>query len=475
MATASVSTIPYRKSLAEPEHIAVIGGGMLGLTLAYRLSRAGVRVALYEAANSVGGVMRSTRIGGTEVDGFYHTILSSDGALLALIDEVGLGDDTYFHKTLNGFYCDGTIHPINSALDLLRFRPLKLHERIRLGVGSQICSFHRDWRRLDGVPVRDYLVRYCGRGAYEKFWTHLLRCKYDGSFDELPATAVWARIRRMSGEKRADGKKGGKKIGWDLLGYLKGGYQALVDRLSERIVAAGGSVHTGTPVRRLVVESGSVHGLETAEGFAPFDRVISTVAYPLLARMLPDGCAALRRRLEGHEYMGAICMLLMLRRRLSPYHCLYLLDPKIPFTGIIETTHYIDPAEVGGHHLVYLSKYFSNGSELQTMDEAAVREWFLDEFRRMFPDVGESDIAGTLFSRARYVDPVRKVGGLDSIPSLTGHGVEGLVLANNSQIYPRLPSGEAVVQYAGEVFDQLGVGTWAGEPAAQARAMRIAE
>jgi protoporphyrinogen oxidase len=117
---------------------------------------------------------------------------------------------------------------------------------------------------------------------------------------------------------------------------------------------------------------------------------------------------------------------------------------------------------VGGHHLVYLSKYFAPDSELRTMDEEEVRRWFLDEFRRMFPDVQESENAGTLFSRARYVDPVRKVGGLAEIPSLTGHGVEGLVLANNSQIYPRLPSGEAVVQYAGEVFGQLGVAVKAG-------------
>lgn len=458
MAIATLSDHPSPETTHPRQRVAVIGGGMLGLTLAYRLSRAGSRVSLYEASPTAGGVMRSTQVDGTEVDGFYHTILSSDRTLLSLIDEVGLGDQTFFHKTLNGFYADGTIYPINSALDLLRFKPLSLYERFRLGLGSQICGFHRDWQRLDDVPVEDYLVRYCGRGAYEKFWTHLLRCKYDGSFDALPATAVWARICRMSGSQHAsEEKKADKKIGWDQLGYLKGGYQALVDRLIERIVAGGGSVHTAAPVRRIVVENAEVRGLETGDEFVPFDRVISTVAYPLLARMLPEECESLSEELNSHEYMGAICMLLMLKRRLSPYHCLYLLDPSIPFTGIIETTHYIDPADVGGHHLVYLSKYFAPDSDLRTMDEGEVRRWFLEEFRRMFPEIDDSQVAGTLFSRARYVDPVRKVGGLGKLPTLTRHGVEGLVLANNSQIYPRLPSGEAVVQYAGEVFEQLGV------------------
>ena len=457
MAVATLSLFPQAEEAREAHRVAVIGGGLLGLTLAYRLSQAGVYVALYEAGGAVGGVMRSTEIDGFQVDGFYHTILSSDQALLSLIEEMGLGDATFFHKTLNGFYADGTIYPINSALDLLRFKPLRISERLRLGLGSQICRFHRDWRRLDQVPVEDYLVRYCGRGAYEKFWTHLLRCKYDGSFADLPATAVWARIRRMSGSQHATENKTARKIGWDLLGYLKGGYQALVDRLAERIVANGGQVHTGTPVRRIVADRGAVQGLDVAGEFVAFEQVISTVAYPLLARLLPDSCASLGRQLERHEYMGAVCMLLMMKRRLSPYHCLYLLDPSIPFTGVIETTHYIDPADVGGNHLVYLSKYFSPDSELGTMDEGSIRRWFMAEFRRMFPGVDDSEVGYTLFSRARYVDPVRKVGGLDSIPRLDGHGVDGLFLANNSQIYPRLPSGEAIVQYAGEVFDQLGV------------------
>lgn len=454
----SVTTLSHVAE-AEPrmgsEPVAVIGGGLLGLTLAYRLSQAGTPVELFEAADGAGGVMRATQLDGYQVDGFYHTILSSDHNLLSLIDEVGLGDQTFFNKTLNGFYADGKIYPVNTALDLLRFKPLRFIDRLRLGVGSQLCRLHSDWRKLDAVPVEDYLVRYCGRGAFENFWTHLLRCKYEDAFDQLPATAIWARIRRMSGTSKSRVQGSDKKLGWDLLGYLKGGYQALVDRLSERIIAAGGAIHTRTPVRGIVVEQGRVRGVARAEGFFEFNRVVSTVAYPILGRMLPDACSALRDRLLSQQYMGSICMLLVMKRRLSPYHCLYLLDPKIPFTGVIETTHYIDPAEVGGHHLVYLSKYFKPDSPLGQRPKAEVEAEFLDVFLKMFPDVQRSDIARTMFARERFVDPIRRVGEASSIPTVTGSGVDGLYLANNCQIYPRLPSGESVVEFADEVLQQV--------------------
>ncbi len=455
MSLATLCDLPSVEIAPSDGPTAIIGGGLLGLTLAYRLSQVGMPVELFDAADGVGGVMRATLFNDFQVDGFYHTILSSDHNLLELIDEVGLGDQTFFSKTLNGFYADGQIFPINTALDLLRFKPLTIWERLRLGVGSQVCRLHSDWRKLDDVPVRDYLVKYCGRGAFDKFWMHLLRCKYEDAFDQLPATAIWARIRRMSGSKSSKAKSSDKKLGWDLLGYLKGGYQALIDRLVERITESGGVVHTGTPVQGIAVDGRRVHGIVTANGLIEFPRVISTVAYQMIARMLPDECASLRARLQSQQYMGSICMLLMLKRRLSPYHCLYLLDQAIPFTGIIETTHYIDPSELGGHHLVYLSKYFKPDSPLGRMPEDEVKREFMQHFSRMFPDVRPSDIVHTMFARERFVDPIRRVGEARAIPSVTGSGIDGLFLANNCQIYPRLPSGESVVEFANEVFREI--------------------
>ena len=445
--TSCASTGPVGSG--RPARVGIIGGGLLGMALGYRLSRQGAQVEVLDAADQLGGVLRTTELGGYRVDDYYHTILNTDENLLALIDEVGLGGKTRFTHTSSGFYSGGTFYPINTPMDLLRFKPLTLWERLRLGAGSQLCRLHKDWRKLDRVPVRDYLVRYCGKGGFEKFWRHLLRCKYDGQFDTIPATAIWARIKRMSPSK-------GKKIAWVGFGHLEGGYRTLVDTLAEHIRLAGGHARVGALVEQVVVENDRVTGLVVNGRFEPYDVVVSTVAYPLLARMLPPTCSTYASTLAGQQYMGSICVTLVMKRRLSPYHCIYLLDERVPFTGVIETTHYIDPAQVGGRHLVYLSKYFAPGSAYRTMDLDAVRGEFTDTFCRMFPDVERADIEHVLVAREPFVDPIRSTTGEGYLPTRVDDApVGGLLVANNSQIYPRLPCAESVAEFSREIVPDV--------------------
>ena len=65
-------------------HVGIIGGGILGITLGYYLSREGARVAIYEASNTLGGLAGPIRMDGYNIDRFYHAILSSDAHLAEL-------------------------------------------------------------------------------------------------------------------------------------------------------------------------------------------------------------------------------------------------------------------------------------------------------------------------------------------------------------------------------------------------------
>ena len=64
--------------------VGIVGGGVLGLTTAYRLARQGVRVAVYEASGNLGGLVGTFDLGGYEVDRFYHVVLPTDDRVIAL-------------------------------------------------------------------------------------------------------------------------------------------------------------------------------------------------------------------------------------------------------------------------------------------------------------------------------------------------------------------------------------------------------
>jgi protoporphyrinogen oxidase len=91
--------------------IAIVGGGLMGLSLGYYLSRQGASVEIFEAASNLGGLADTVTLeDATAVDRFYHVILSSDRHLLGLVDELGLRDQFRCRETKMGFYYHGRVH-----------------------------------------------------------------------------------------------------------------------------------------------------------------------------------------------------------------------------------------------------------------------------------------------------------------------------------------------------------------------------
>src|SRR6187399_1726478 len=156
---------------------AVAGGGMLGLTLASRLARAGHRITVFELTPSVGGLASSWEVGGTVWDKFYHVILASDIHTRQLLRELQLEQDLRWRQTRTGFYSDRGLHSMSTSLDFLRFPLIGLIGKIRLAATIMYASRIRDWRSLERIPVGEWLESLSGRSTYERIWLPLLRAK----------------------------------------------------------------------------------------------------------------------------------------------------------------------------------------------------------------------------------------------------------------------------------------------------------
>jgi len=156
-----------------------------------------------------------------------------------------------------------------------------------------------------------------------------------------------------------------------------------------------------------------------------------------------------RNYLNETRYMGIICPLLVLDRALTGYWTLNITDESIPFTGVIETTSYIDPKYVGGHHLVYLPKYTQPDSPWFKMSDDEVREVWLQNLEKMFPQFRREWIKHMLVHRERLVEPIHPLNGLHLIPAIETP-VKNLYLVNAAQIYPELTNGESVTRHARE-------------------------
>src|ERR1043166_1947266 len=72
--------------------IAIIGGGITGLTAAFRLKQRGIPATIYEAGHRVGGVIQSVKRHGYLAECGPNSILETSPKISALVHDVGLED-----------------------------------------------------------------------------------------------------------------------------------------------------------------------------------------------------------------------------------------------------------------------------------------------------------------------------------------------------------------------------------------------
>jgi protoporphyrinogen oxidase len=363
--------------------------------------------------------------------------------LRGLVADLGITGKLKFRETKTGFYHNGRIYPMNGVLDFLRFPPLRWIDRFRLGLTILAAHAVRDWHEMERVGVEDWLVKWGGQRAFDHLWRPMLNAKFDGSFEQTPATYIWSRLVRMKSTRKGAAQK-------EMAGYLVGGYLTLIEAMRASIEQSGGKVHLQTPVNEVLIDGRNFTGLRISGEIRTFDAAVVTLQAPLFSRLIQNAGPEIEgycRSLSDAQYLGIIAPLLVLDRPLTGNWTLNITDERVPFTGVIETTAYIDPQDVGGHHLLYLPKYTAPGSLLQTLSNEQIQEMWLADLEKMFPDFDRSWIRYFLVHRERLVEPVHKLGSSGEIPAVETP-VGNLFLSTTSQIYPDLTNGESVTRHA---------------------------
>jgi protoporphyrinogen oxidase len=144
---------------------------------------------------------------------------------------------------------------------------------------------------------------------------------------------------------------------------------------------------------------------------------------------LPEGYAA---KLRSIEYFAALCLLLELDRRFSPYYWTNVADRDLPFVGLIEQTNFV---EYGDRRFLYVANYLEHGHPWLSLSVDELLDVYEPGLRRVNPGFTRDWIRQSWLFREPAAQPIVTVGYQDRIPPLQT-GVPGLVLANTTQVYP---------------------------------------
>jgi len=194
-----------------PKNIAIVGSGFLGMTLALRLAKSGVKVTLFESAGEIGGLGSASRIGDVSWDKDRHVTLLSDTYTQNLLEELGLANECRWVEAKTGLYTDGEPVSMSNTVEVLKGHPLGLVSKLRLGAAIFIASRIKDRKKLESTSVEKWLVRLSGPKAFGK-----VRCS--------------------------------PSLKKQIFGHIRGGYVRILERFAEVLAREGVEIRLNWPV-----------------------------------------------------------------------------------------------------------------------------------------------------------------------------------------------------------------------------------
>ena len=409
--------------------VVVVGGGIAGLTAAYRLSKSGAEVTVLEKESVLGGLASSFSMEGGEIERYYHFVCRGDHELMEVLRELGLHERLHWVKTKMGLFYNGQLYAFGEPWDVLFFPPFNLLERLKFGLAiiSVKSQGHSAWRRIEDLAAERWLVDIFGQKSYQVVHKPLIELKFGQYASRLSAAWMWARIHRL-------GKSRTRVTQREILGYVEGGTDTLINQLARAIAQLGGRIFKATAARRVVVRDNRVIGVDAGQRY-PADAVLSTIPTPSLLGLLQNPAGGYFDRVRSIESVGVMCMLLRLKRSLTRNFWTNLSHPGVSLAGIIEYTNLNRCPQFDGDSILYLPEYLPSTSERYSMADGALLHEYCGYLKLVNHDFSGDWIREYHVFRDQFAQPICEVGFSRQMPGMRTP-ITGLFATDSCQLHP---------------------------------------
>lgn len=410
-------------------NIAIVGAGFAGLTAGYRLAQKGHKVTIYEKDSQPGGLAQAFDFGGQKLDCFYRHVFKSDLDMIALIKELGMQEHFEWIESKMGFMYNGKVYSFTTPMDLLKFTPIPLLDRIRTGVMSMYLRYVNNWKKYEKITAKEWIEKYMGKKSYEVIWGPLLKQKFAERASTIAMTWMYGRIACRFKSR----EKGATK---EVLGYMHGSYQALVDKLAGAFVSAGGKIELNSAVSSVISAGGAATGVRVKGADIKYDGVLITCAPALLKEMVKTDDADYNKRLGSLDYYGAINLVVRTGQSINgPVYWMNIADLNSPFVAVVEHTNFVKKEEYSNDVILYIGNYISTDKPLYKAADEEIKKTFFDYLKKLYPGFDESQVKAWAVNRTPFAQPVVPTGYSKIKLDYKGP-LKNLYLANMSMIYP---------------------------------------
>jgi len=310
------------------KRIAIIGGGISGLSAAFHLERLGqagvdVEYSLYESGPRFGGVLLTEQIDGCVVEAGPDSFLSEKPWATELCRQVGIGDQLIGSNDADRRTCilvngnlvplpDGLMFMVPTNLTAAAISPL-FSARTKMRIAREWFDSPRHVEADESVAA--FIERHYGVEMVERLADPLLSGVYGGEASNLSVRAVLPRFaemeakygslgRGMMAARKAVNPTGQRSI----FTTLQNGMQTMADAIITRLSPE--ALHVHTPVQAIQPQG---HSWVVSAGFGSdqFDAVIVATPATAAARIINMASLELSGELAAIPYSSSITVALV--------------------------------------------------------------------------------------------------------------------------------------------------------------------
>ncbi len=425
--------------------IAIVGGGITGLTAGYELTKHGHKVTIFEKDSVLGGLAHGfkEKSWNWSLEKAYHHLFTNDDSILSLMKELDLSDKLIIKRPITANYAHGKIFPFDSPLDLVRYPYLDLISKLRTALLMGFLKFNPFWKPLESVTTKKLFTAIGGTQSWANLWGPLMEGKFGSLTDTVAASWLWARIKKRTPS----------------LCYIEGGFQTLVEALATKVKQHGGNILTGVALQSIKREKNCIYvcgrnAIYNSFSHMPFDKILLTIPTPVAMNLL-------RRfpRLTPHfslpltiPHLHAQILIMETKEPILPHilpqpekvspfqakqgvYWLNILDRTFPFLAVVAHTNFMDKKHYGNRHLTYFGNYLSEGHPYLSMTKEQLLKKFLPFIKPLNPLFRQLSIVNCQLFTGWYAQPVHQLHYSRLTPPLKTP-LKGIYLANLDSIYP---------------------------------------
>ena len=403
--------------------IAVIGGGPMGLAVAYEFTLQGYKPVIFEADNRLGGMASCFDFEGLEIERYYHFHCLNDKGFFRMLDEIGLKDQLNWKQTKMGFYYQGNLYKWGSLISVIMFSKVSFLTRLRYLLHAARCLTIKDWNHLDNIEAINWLKKWLGDEGYEKLWEKLFSYKFYQYSNNISAAWIWSRINRLG--------KSRKKLK-ENLGFLKNGSIQLINEMSKIIKAKGGDIKISSPIINIKPLKKSGAYIYTPTDEYRFDLVISTIPLPLIGQIFSKSNInnSITNSYIKLSYVACACVILKTRKKITNNFWTNINDSRFSIPGIIEMSNLRNLKE----NITYIPFYMPKKHPDYLRDDESFKKDAWECVKAINPNLKNKDLISSHCSRYKYAQPICEKNFKDKLPDQ--EPFKGIFTVDTTAYYP---------------------------------------